>query len=108
MREAIGLFGALIVAASATYYFVDVLRGSTRPQRASWSVWAFVGVFGFATSDAGGAGPGAYAAGVDAIACAATFLLSLSARYGKPGGRRVDWLLAAVALAAQPCGSGGR
>ncbi len=99
MRETMGLIGALVIAASAGYYLLDVLHGNTRPQRASWLVWAVVGVLGFATSDAAGAGPGAYAAGIDTVACVATFLISTSPRYGKPGGRRVDWLLAAAALA---------
>jgi hypothetical protein len=95
----LGLTGAGIVAISAVYYAVDVLRGSTRPQRTSWGVWALVGILGVASSDAGGAGPGMYAAAVDAVACAATFLLSLIPRYGKPGGRRLDPYLGLAAVA---------
>jgi hypothetical protein len=98
MHPVLGLVGAAIVACSAVYYAVDVLRGNTRPQRTSWGVWALVGVLGFGSADAGGAGPGAYAAGVDAIACIATFALSMHPRLGKPGGRRTDLLLAAVAV----------
>jgi len=98
MRAMLGLFGALIVACSAVYYAVDVLRGTTRPQRTSWGVWALVGLLGFSSADAGGAGPGAYAAGVDAIACALTFLISLHPRRGKPGGRRLDLVLGVVAV----------
>jgi hypothetical protein len=62
-------------------------------------VWALVGVLGFGSADAGGAGPGAYAAGVDAMACIVTFLLSLHPRLGKPGGRRMDLLLGVAAVA---------
>jgi len=98
MREVLGLVGAAIVAASAVYYFLDVVRGSTRPQRVSWGVWAFVGLLGVGTADAGGAGPGMYAAAVDAFACVATFALSLLPNRGKPGGRRADLLLGAVAV----------
>jgi hypothetical protein len=97
--EVLGLSGAGIVAVSAVYYAVDVLRGRTRPQRTSWGVWALVGLLGVASADAGGAGPGTYAAAVDAVACAATFLLSLLPRYGKPGGNRLDPLLGAAAVA---------
>jgi hypothetical protein len=95
----LGLTGAGIVAVSAVYYAVDVLRGGTRPQRTSWGVWALVGILGVASSDAGGAGPGMYAAAVDAVACAATFLLSLIPRYGRPGGRRLDPYLGLAAVA---------
>jgi hypothetical protein len=95
----LGLTGAGIVAVSAVYYAIDVLRGGTRPQRTSWGVWALVGILGVASSDAGGAGPGMYAAAVDAVACAATFLLSLIPRDGKPGGRRLDSYLGLAAVA---------
>jgi hypothetical protein len=98
MRDVLGLCGALVIAASATYYFIDVLRGDTRPQRASWAVWAVVGLLGFGTADAAGAGSGAWAGGVDATACIATFLLSLSPRYGKSGGRPVDRVLAVMGV----------
>jgi hypothetical protein len=95
---ALGLAGGGVVAVSAVYYAVDVLRGGTRPQRTSWGVWALVGILGVASSDAGGAGPGMYAAEVDAVACAATFGLSLIPRYGKPGGRRLDPYLGLAAI----------
>jgi hypothetical protein len=95
----LGLTGAGIVAVSAVYYAVDVLRGGTRPQRTSWGVWALVGILGVASSNASGAGPGMYAAAVDAVACAATFLLSLIPRYRKPGGQRLDPYLGLAAVA---------
>jgi hypothetical protein len=57
-----------------------------------------VGVVGFSTADTSGAGPGAYSAAADAVACAVTFVLSLLPRFGKPGGRPTDLLLAAVAV----------
>jgi len=97
--EVLGVTGAGVVALSAVYYAIDVLRGGTRPQRTSWGVWALVGILGVASSDAGGAGPGTYAAAVDAVACAATFLLSLVPRYGKPGGRPLDPFLGFAAIA---------
>lgn len=100
MREVVGAAGALVVMASALYYIVDVARGSTRPQRTSWLVWALVGALGFGTAHNGGAGPAAYAAAVDAGACVVTFALSLTPRLGKPGGRRTDLALGAVAVAA--------
>ena len=95
----LGLTGAGLVAVSAVYYAADVLRGGTRPHRTSWGVWALVGMLGVASSDAGGAGPGMYAAAVDAVACAVTFGLSIIPRYGKPGGGRLDPYLGLAAIA---------
>jgi hypothetical protein len=99
MRDMLGAVGALIVALSAIYYALDVVRGETRPQRTSWGVWALVGLLGFGTAHDGGAGPGAWAAGVDALACIVTFLLSLHPRLGKAGGNRHDLVMGAVAVA---------
>jgi hypothetical protein len=98
VRELLGLLGAVVIAISAAYYVADVVRGTTRPQRTSWLVWATTGALGAGTAAAGGAGPGAYAAIVDGAACAVTFLLCLLPRFGKPGGRRSDVALGAVAL----------
>lgn len=98
MREALGVGGAIVVAAAAIFYLVDIFRGQTRPQRVSWAVWAVIGVLGYGTAAAGGAGAGAYAAGVYMVACLATFAVSLHPRYGKPGGARYDWPLGAIAI----------
>lgn len=97
-RALLGTGGAVVIAVSAAYYFLDVLRGGTRPQRTSWLIWSLTGALGFATSRAGGAGPGAYAAAVDATACVLTFLVCLSPRFGKDGGRRADLALDTVAV----------
>lgn len=99
MDQLLGTLGGLIMTGSAAYYVLDVLRGGTRPQRSSWLVWAVIGIAGFGTADAGGAGPGAYAAAVDGFACAATFCLCLLPRFNKPGGRRSDIVLVTLALA---------
>ena len=61
-------------------------------------MWATVGVLGFGATHDGGAGPGAWAAGVDALACAVTFAVSLLPRYGKSGGTRIDPLLFVLGL----------
>lgn len=95
----LGGIGAGIVTISALYYLLDVVRGSTRPQRTSWGVWAVVGVLGVTSADAGGAGPGAWSSAVDAGACSVTFLLALHPRFGKPGNRRSDAVLFALACA---------
>lgn len=98
LREIVGVCGAIVVAASAVYYLADVLQARTRPHLASWAVWAIIGVLGFGTANVGGAGPGAYAAAVDAVACLITFAISLLPRFGKPGLRRTDVILAVVAV----------
>ena len=95
----LGALGACIVAAAGVYYVWDIIHGTTRPHRVSWGVWALVGILGFASARDGGAGPGAYVAGVFVLATVVTFALSLVPRYGKPGHRRTDVVLGAVALA---------
>jgi hypothetical protein len=98
LREFVGVCGAIVVAASAVYYLADVLQARTRPHQASWAVWAVIGVLGFGTANVGGAGPGAYSAAVDAVACMVTFAISLIPRFGKPGQRHTDVILAVIAV----------
>ena len=96
MAEALGVLGALIIALAAIYYVWDIARGDTRPHRVSWGAWTVIGVLGYGTATEGGAGPGAYAAGIYLIAQFVTFGLSLLPCYGKPGGRWYDRPLGAA------------
>jgi hypothetical protein len=99
LHDWLGISGALIVSIGAIYYLYDIVWGETRPHRVTWAVWTCIGVLGFGVTDSAGAGPGAYVAGVYTIAYVATFLLSLTRKYGKSGVRRTDIALGLVALA---------
>jgi hypothetical protein len=97
-RADLGLLGAAIVLIGSGWYIWTILRGQTRPLKATWAVFALVAILGALGARSGGAGPGADVAYVLVGFTAIVFLLSL--HYGKPGVRRMDWLLGMSAVSA--------
>lgn len=89
--------GAIALGAFA-YYLWDIIQGNTRPHRVTWGVWSLISILGVGSALQGGAGWGAAVALVYLVLQLVVFLLSLSKRYGKPGGKRYDYALAATAL----------
>ena len=89
MTEVIGLGAARVAALAAIVYVRAITHGSTRPQRVTWGVWTLVSWLGLGSAFEGGAGFGAAAAVVRAATQLVVFLLSLSKKYGKPGGLTV-------------------
>jgi hypothetical protein len=43
-RELAGMIGGGIFFAAFVPYFIDILRGRTKPQRATWIIWTILGV----------------------------------------------------------------
>jgi hypothetical protein len=88
-----GLAGAFVALIGAAGYLKSILFGSTRPHRVSWGVWCLIALLGFFASESGGAGPALYVVGAFVAIMVVVFLLTLSPRYGKPGGEWYDpWL----------------
>ncbi|HEY1370541.1 MAG TPA: hypothetical protein VGF23_25650 [Gaiellaceae bacterium] len=98
-RADLGILGALVASAGSLAYLYSIAFGETRPHRISWGVWTLIGVLGVGSALDGGAGAGAYAAGVYLLCQALVFALSLG-RFGKAGAGRYDLALGAVAVAA--------
>lgn len=93
----LGIAGAVVAAANGVYYFRTILTGRTKPHRITWFGWSLVGILGTWSALSAGAGAGAYVALVESAIVVAIFLVSLSPRYGKPGGRRFDYLISVLA-----------
>lgn len=87
------LAGTAVAAVATVGYLRDILFGKTRPHRISWGLWCLIGILGFSAADAGGAGPAKLVIGFLLVTQIGVFLLSLSRRFGKPGGQRYDPLL---------------
>lgn len=100
LMQALGLLGAVVAACAAHWYVYSILRGETRPHRTTWGVWTLIGVLGTGSAVDSGAGPGAYVALVYLALHVAVFLLSLSRRFGKPGGEPHDGALGLLAVSA--------
>ncbi len=80
---AIGVAAGIISACGFIPYIIDTMRGKAKPNRATWSIWAVLGIIAFASYFSAGArdsiwAPAGYMAGQIAVA-------ALSFRYGKGG-----------------------
>jgi hypothetical protein len=77
VHSALGFAAGLILGASFFPYVRAILRGETKPSRASWFIWALVSVITAATYRASGAEATFPVAVAFAIVCVAIALLSL-------------------------------
>ena len=93
----VGLSGALLAVLDPIPYVRDILRGRTRPYRASWLIWSALGVLTFCAQVADGATWSAAAVGVQAAATLLVFALSV--RHGQGGVRPSDAALLLFAAA---------
>jgi len=83
-----GLLAGIIGFLAFIPYILDIVKGSTRPNKATWIIWAAVGFVIAASYFAAGARdsawtPVAYAVGILAVA-------ALSLRYGEKGWTKLD------------------
>src|SRR3712207_9288146 len=85
------VFGALAGVASVANtvpYIRDTLRGSTRPHRGTWLIWAVLAVVAWCSQRADGASWSLIMITTQALLTAVVFLLAL--RHGEGGLGRID------------------
>jgi hypothetical protein len=91
----VGLSGALVALLDPIPYVRDILRGRTRPYRATWLIWSALGVLTFCSQVADGGTWSVAAVGVQAAAT--MFVFALSIRRGEGGVRPTDAALLLLA-----------
>jgi hypothetical protein len=91
----VGLSGALLAFLDPIPYVRDILRGRTRPYRASWLIWSALGVLTFCSQVADGGTWSVAAVGVQAASTIVVFALSIQC--GQGGARRTDAALLLLA-----------
>lgn len=50
MLEAFAIISAILVLASMPPYIIDIIKGKTKPERASWAIWSGLGIIAFVSS----------------------------------------------------------
>lgn len=83
MLEIIGLISGLITIIAVIPYIRDVIRKTTRPERASWFIWLVLGGIAFFSQMAKGATNSLWMTALSTISVLTVFLLSL--KYGEGG-----------------------
>lgn len=86
----IGLTSGVIALAAFVPYIRSILRGQTRPNRASWFIWAFAEIVTTATYAASGADATLFVA--VGYTVGTLTVASLSLRYGEGGATPLDLL----------------
>ena len=94
----LGVLGALAGIANTIPYIRDILRGTTRPHRGTWLIWAILAVIACLSQRAAGASWSMIMTATQAILTAVVVVLAT--RYGQGGIDRRDMSLIAIAAAA--------
>ena len=89
------LSGALSIAAVLPYIY-DILKGKTKPERASWIIWTALGSIAFFSQLEKGASNSLWMVGTSTICVLVVSLLSIKYGYGKFSKRDVYSLLIAA------------
>jgi hypothetical protein len=96
-REHLALLSAFVTAACVVPYLRDIRRGTTRPHRTSWFVFATLALVAAVSQALADAGPGTWLAAGSAVGFGAVFIASI--RRGVGGSSVADHVARAVAAA---------
>jgi hypothetical protein len=96
VAEVFAILSGLIVLIGAPPYLFDILKGKTKPERATWFIWSVQGCIAFGSQAVLGAHWSLWFVGLNAAGNLAVWLLSL--KYGVGGWKRID--IAALIIAA--------
>jgi len=91
-----GYLSGLAMLLSFVPYIRDIFRGSTKPERISWLIWAVLGSISFASLSAKGASFSLFLPGAQALVDLMIFVLAI--KYGMGGFTRRD-VIALIAAA---------
>jgi hypothetical protein len=94
-----GYLSAIISIIAILPYIYNILKGETKPERASWMIWAVLGSIAFFSQLEKGATNSLWMVGASTLSVAFVFLLSLKYGYGKFSKRdKVSLLIATMGL----------
>ena len=95
MQAAFGIVAGVLQLVASAPYVRDILRGTTKPQRATWTIWTTLSFVVLASQWAGGATWSLALTVGQTISCAAIFALAI--RRGVGGVSPVEVALLAIA-----------
>lgn len=76
MLQVFGLLAGILAVTSHIPYFVDIIKGTTKPERASWLIWSILGSIAFFSQLAKGATNSLWLNGLDTFGTAIIFICS--------------------------------
>jgi hypothetical protein len=99
-RDTLALLSGALTMVCALPYLVGAARGSVRPQRMSWFVFALLSAVAAATQMSAGGGPGAWLSLGSAIGFGSVFLISIPRGEGGASAGDIVALLTGAAAVA--------
>jgi hypothetical protein len=93
----LGVLAGVCAVANTIPYIRDIVRGTTRPHRGTWLVWAVLAIVVYGSQRAGGASWSLLMSGAQALLTGLVFILAI--RRGVGGLSATDVLLTAMAAA---------
>jgi hypothetical protein len=96
MAEIFAIIVAVMMIAGAPPYLLDILKGKTKPQRASWFIWSLLGIIAFFSQLKLHGAWSLVFVGLDAIGNLLVF--GLSFKYGSGGWGITDRIALVIAL----------
>ena len=110
----LGILAGIVALADTLPYVRDTLRGSTRPHRGTWLIWAVLAAVAFLSQRADGASWSLIMAGMQALLTGIVFLLAIRLGMGGlspaelvllafAGAGVVGWLVADEPVVATAC-----
>src|ERR1700733_1768922 len=96
MAEIFAIIVAVMMVAGAPPYLLDILKGKTKPQRASWFIWSLLGIIAFFSQLKLHGAWSLVFVGLDAIGNLLVF--GLSFKYGSGGWGITDRIALVIAL----------
>ncbi len=88
MLQLLGIISGILSGGSYLPYIRDIFKGTTKPERASWFIWATLGVIAFFSQLAEGASWSLWFTALDTLGVFLIFTLSF--KYGVGGFNRRD------------------
>jgi hypothetical protein len=95
VAPALGVLAGLAAVANTIPYIRDIVRGTTRPHRGTWLVWAVLAIVVYGSQRADGASWSLIMAGAQAMLTTLVFVLAV--RHGEGGLSRTDAAFTAIA-----------
>ena len=110
----LGVLAGIVALADTLPYVRDILRGSTRPHRGTWLIWAVLAAVAFLSQRADGASWSLIMAGMQALLTGLVFLLAIRLGMGGlspaelvllgfAGAGLVGWMVADEPVVATAC-----
>lgn len=77
MKETIGIVSVLFTFIGYVPYFINIIKGKTKPHAFSWFIWFLLTAISFIIQITYGAGPGSWMIGFTSVVCFLFFIAGL-------------------------------